>query len=74
MTHPYEQQIERLAAIEEDLRDRAYERLTDAASRPDSEEAWAAETEEKHLLAARRAIAKAIASLQKLGPPPDDWD
>ena len=68
MTSPYEDLIERLAAIEEELRDRAYERLTAAAARPDSEAAWEAEAEEKRLLAARRAIAKAIGSLQALAP------
>jgi predicted nucleotidyltransferase len=64
MNSPYEDLIERLEAIEEELRDRAYERLTAAAASPGSEEASSAEAEEKRLLVARRAIAKAINSLQ----------
>jgi hypothetical protein len=66
MSSPYEDLVERLAAIEEELRDRAYERLTAAAARPDTEAGIAAVAEEKRLLAARRAIAKAINSLQSL--------
>ncbi len=64
---PYDDLIERLGAIEEELRDRAYERLSDAAARPDTDEAWAAEAEEKQLLSARRAIAKAIGALGRIG-------
>jgi hypothetical protein len=59
----YESIAERLAGIEEELRDLAYERLQDAARDPDSEEAEAAAAEEKLLLQARRAIAKAITAL-----------
>ena len=59
----YEDIVERLAAIEEDLRDRAYDRLTDAARDPDSEDGREAQAHEKRLLQARRAIAKAIQAL-----------
>ncbi len=55
--------LERLAAIEEDLRDRAYDRLRRAASATDEEEVRAAKAEERSLLQARRAIARAIAAL-----------
>jgi hypothetical protein len=56
----YEQIAEKLAAIEEELRDLAYERLTDAARDPESDAAADAAAEEKKLLQARRAVAKAI--------------
>ena len=60
----YEAIVERLAAIEEELRDLAYEQLADAARAPESDEAAAAAAEEKRLLQARRAIAKAIGALE----------
>jgi hypothetical protein len=63
VTNRYEDIAERLATIEEELRDLAYERLQDAARDPGSEEAEAAAAEEKLLLQARRAIAKAISAL-----------
>jgi hypothetical protein len=63
MTSQYEDLVERLAAIEEDLRDRAYERLTEAATSGDPGAQDAAQAEEKKLLQARRAIARAIAAL-----------
>ena len=59
----YENIAERLAAIEEELRDLAYVRLTEAARAPDSEESDAAAADEKRLNQARRAIAKAIGAL-----------
>jgi hypothetical protein len=59
----YEQIVERLSAIEEELRDLAYERLTDAAAAPDTDECDAAAAEERRVLQARRAIAKAIGAL-----------
>jgi hypothetical protein len=59
----YENIAERLAIIEEELRDLAYERLTEAARAPDSEESDAAAADEKRLNQARRAIAKAIGVL-----------
>jgi hypothetical protein len=59
----YEHIVEKLAAIEEELRDLAYERLSEAASTPDTDEGDAAAAEEKRLLQARRAIAKAIGAL-----------
>jgi hypothetical protein len=55
--------VERLSAIEEELRDLAYERLTDAAAAPDTDEGDAAAAEERRVLQARRAIAKAIGAL-----------
>ena len=57
----YEDIVERLSAIEEDLRDRAYERLREAAASGDED----AEAEEKRLNQARRAIAKAINALSR---------
>jgi hypothetical protein len=63
VSNPYENIAERLASIEEELRDLAFERLQDAAREPDSEAGEAAAKEEKVLLQARRAIAKAIAAL-----------
>ncbi len=61
--NPYENIAERLAAIEEELRDLAYERLTEAARSPESEAGEAAAADEKRLNQARRAIAKAIGAL-----------
>ncbi len=63
MTDRYEHITERLVAIEEELRDLAYERLTVVARSPDSDEAVVAARQEKRLLQARRAIAKAIGAL-----------
>jgi len=55
----HEDIVERLAAIEEELRDRAYERLSEAAASGDDD----AQADEKRLLQARRAIARAIVAL-----------
>jgi hypothetical protein len=62
----YEELVERLATIEEDLRDRAYDRLREAASAPDEEDQRAFKAEERALLQARRAIAKAIGALNSI--------
>jgi hypothetical protein len=59
----YEHIAARLAAIEEELRDLAYDRLRERARDPDSEAGQAANAEEKRLEQARRAIAKAIGAL-----------
>jgi hypothetical protein len=59
----YDDIVERLAAIEEDLRDRALDRLRDAAGDPDSDVAADAQRAERRLLQARRAIARAIGAL-----------
>ncbi len=65
----YESIAERLTAIEEELRDLAYERLrTAAGSQTDEDEFAAAQREEKRLLQARRAIAKAINALRPDAP------
>jgi N-acetylmuramic acid 6-phosphate (MurNAc-6-P) etherase len=64
--------VERLAAIEEDLRDRAYDRLRDAAGTSDEDAQDAFKAAEKKLLQARRAIARAIAALSDR--PADDFD
>jgi hypothetical protein len=56
--------VERLLAIEEELRDLAYERLAAAAADPDGIDATAARAEEKRLLQARRAVERAIAALR----------
>ena len=66
MTADYEDIVERLAAIEEQLRDLAYDRLRDRARDPDSEAGKAANQDEKKLEQARRAIAKAIGALTPL--------
>ncbi|HEX5613714.1 MAG TPA: hypothetical protein VFZ83_01040 [Acidimicrobiia bacterium] len=59
----YDSILERLTAIEEELRDLALDVLTSAVRDPDSDDALAARTEEKRLLQARRAVAKAIGAL-----------
>jgi len=51
--------VERLRDIEEVLRDRAYERLREAAESGDADAA----ADEKRLLQARRAVARAIVAL-----------
>jgi len=63
----YEAIAERLAAIEEELRDLAYDRLRERARDPDSEEGRAANADEKKLEQARRAIARAINALSPRG-------
>jgi hypothetical protein len=63
MNDRYEHITERLVAIEEELRDLAYESLREVARSPDSDEAAVAAKQEKRLLQARRAIAKAIGAL-----------
>jgi hypothetical protein len=63
MNDRYEHIAERLAAIEEELRDLAYERLAEAARAPDTDDSDAAAAEERRLNQARRAIAKAIGAL-----------
>ena len=68
MTNPYVSIAERLATIEEELRDLAFERLSVAARSPDTEEGAAAAVAEKRILQARRAIAKAIGTLESLNP------
>ena len=59
----YEGIVERLAAIEEELRDLAFDRLRERARDPESDAGRAANTDEKRLEQARRAVAKAINSL-----------
>ncbi len=65
MDDRYESITDRLAAIEQELRDLGYERLTEAARSPDSDESEDAQAEEKRVLQARRAIAKAINALSR---------
>jgi hypothetical protein len=67
MTDRYEEIAQRLAAIEEELRDLAYERLAAAASLPEGDDADAAAAQEKRLAQARRAVAKAIGALAPFG-------
>jgi hypothetical protein len=62
----YEGIAERLATIQEELRDLAYDRLRDRARDPDSEAGQAANKDEKRLEQARRAVAKAINALAPL--------
>ena len=66
MNSSYDVIVERLQAIEEELRDLAYDRLRDAA---DSPELLA---EERRLHQARRAIEKAIRVLGSGGDPDVD--
>jgi len=54
MTGSYETIVEKLQAIEEDLRDLAYDRLRESADSPELLK------EERRLTQARRAIEKAI--------------
>jgi hypothetical protein len=63
MTDPYVGISERLVSIEEELRDLAFERLREVARSPDDDAGVKAAAEEKRLLQARRAIAKAIKAL-----------
>ncbi len=62
----YEGIAERLAAIEEELRDLAYERLRAAARDPDSDDGEAANARRSRVNQARRAIAKAINALRTI--------
>ena len=62
--NPYEDIVDKLSAIEEQLVDLAYERLRELARDPDGDGAALAKAEEKRLLSARRAINKAIQSLR----------
>jgi hypothetical protein len=59
----YENIAERLTAIQEELRDLAYDRLRDRARDPDSDAGRVANADEKRLEQARRAVAKAINAL-----------
>jgi hypothetical protein len=68
VTDPFEHIRERLVGIEEELRDLAYDRLREVARSPESEDGIAAAAQEKRLLQARRAIARAIGAL---APAPD---
>lgn len=61
---------DQLDVIEEDLRDRAYERLAAAAADPGSDEAREAAATERRLNQARRAVAKASSILR--GRPTED--
>lgn len=58
--------VARLADVEEQLRDRAYERLRAAADGDDQ-----AARDEKALLKARRAVERAIRALQDADPGAD---
>ena len=70
----YDDLIERLTTIEEDLRDRAYDQLRQAASASDEDDLRAFKAQERSLLQARRAIAKAIGALGNLNRPLPDFD
>ena len=62
----FEDLVERLAAIEEDLRDCADDQLRQAASTSDEDDVRAFKARERSLLQARRAIARAIGALNGL--------
>jgi hypothetical protein len=63
-----ERLVERLAAVEEELRDLAYERLRASA---EGDEVAAAD--EKRILTARRAVARALAALGARGEGSDGF-
>jgi hypothetical protein len=65
MSGSYEAIVEKLQAIEEDLRDLAYDRLRDSVDSPELLK------EERRLHQARRAVEKAI---HLLSPPDRDAD
>jgi len=65
MSTGHEGIVERLQAIEEELRDLAYDRLRDALDSP------AVLAEERRISQARRAIEKAIRILSTDGGPAD---
>ncbi len=60
----YDPIIERLAALEEEIGDLAYDRLRALAADPDGDGAATVKAEERRLLQARRAISKAINALR----------
>ncbi len=64
MDSPYADLVDKLESLEEQLVDLAYERLRELARDPDGDGAALAKAEEKRLLSARRAIAKAIQTLR----------
>jgi hypothetical protein len=68
MTGSYETIIEKLEAIEEDLRDLAYDRLRESADSPELLK------EERRLTQARRAVEKAIRLLSATDRTADDVD
>ena len=68
MTADHDDLVERLRAVEEDLRDLAYERLRAATDDGDAEAA----ADEKRLLQARRAVARAITALGRRDGELDD--
>lgn len=72
MSSPYDPIIERLRSTEEELADLAYERLRAQVRDPDGGGATAAKAEERRLLQARRAIAKAILALESAPGTVDD--
>ncbi len=72
MSSPYEHLVERLGAIEAELADLAYERLRAQLRDGDTDAAAAAKAEERRLLQARRAIAKAMQALDGVAGSVDD--
>jgi hypothetical protein len=63
----YSNIVERLASVEEELRDLAFDRLKAAVSESDADASDSFAKEERKVLQARRAIAKAIAALEGIG-------
>ena len=63
MTDGYDAIVERLRGIDEELGELAYERLREQARAPDGDGAAAAKADERRLLQARRAVARAIEAL-----------
>ncbi len=63
MNAPYEHITDKLEAIEEELADVGYERLRSLARDPDADGAANIKAEERALVSARRAVAKARQTL-----------
>ena len=74
MRERIEELVEQVSAIEEEVRDLAYERLADRAREPDGDDAAAAARDQKRLEQARRALARAAGALRTvLGDDPEPW-
>jgi hypothetical protein len=65
VTDRYDSLADRLAAIAEELRDLAYDRLAARAADPGATGAAALKAEERHLEQARRAVEKASLALHR---------
>ncbi len=71
MSNPYDVVLERLGVIEEELSDIGYDRLRALARDPDGAAAGRLKSEERALVSARRAIAKARQTLSGISTTDD---